>query len=181
MESWPGIGEAAAVGSWPATTNSQGNTLLEPWGPWLPEVEDSWVPAWPSGFKDACAAPTDPEKEHLQADLSEDCDSDWAAAIRAALPEPEGGFPSEAFSYSPTACLDSGRSQDEYLAKLEKRLHSLRRVPQRSAVIQLSDFSVSEHKLHWPSEDLSVSGWPPDVSGVESAPLLEYSVDPAWP
>ena len=26
----------------------------------------------------------------------QDCDSDWAAAIRAALPEPEGGFPSEA-------------------------------------------------------------------------------------
>lgn len=154
---------------------------MEPWGPWPPEAEDSWVPAWPSALKDACTA-TDPEEEHLQADLSEDCDSDWAAAIRAALPEPEGGFPSEAFSsYSPTACPDSGTSQEEYLAKLEQRLDSLRRVPKRSAVIKLSDFSVSEHKLHWPSEEPSVSGWPPDVSGVESAPLLEYSLDPAWP
>mmetsp|Transcript_23651 Transcript_23651/g.55761 ORF Transcript_23651/g.55761 Transcript_23651/m.55761 type:complete len:167 (-) Transcript_23651:248-748(-) len=135
MESWPGVAEAAAVGSWPATMNSE-ETLLEVWGPW--PSQDSWVPAWPSGpsgMKDECAAPPDPEGEHLQADLSEDCESDWAAAIRAALPEPEGGFPSQAFSYySQTACPDSGRSQEEYLARLEKRLDSLHRVPKRTAI-----------------------------------------------
>eukprot|EP00439_Symbiodinium_sp_Y106_P045570 s466_g5.t2 len=181
MESWPGVAEAAAVGSWPATMNSE-ETLLEVWGPW--PSQDSWVPAWPSGpsgMKDECAAPPDPEGEHLQADLSEDCESDWAAAIRAALPEPEGGFPSQAFSYySQTACPDSGRSQDEYLARLEKRLDSLHRVPKRTAipwramVIQLSDFSATGD-MRWPSEELSVSGWPLDV-GVESTPLLEHGM-----
>ncbi|OLQ13632.1 hypothetical protein AK812_SmicGene2272 [Symbiodinium microadriaticum] len=126
--------ERSAVVAGGLYSRCQGKTLVEPWGPWPPEAEDSWVPAWPSALKDACTA-TDPEEEHLQADLSEDCDSDWAAAIRAALPEPEGGFPSEAFSsYSPTACPDSGTSQEEYLAKLEQRLDSLRRVPKRSAV-----------------------------------------------
>ncbi|CAE7763338.1 OGFOD3, partial [Symbiodinium necroappetens] len=129
------IRQTSSDGDWfMMLISSQGKTLVEPWGPWPPDTEDSWVPAWPSALKDACTA-TDPEEEHLQADLSEDCDSDWAAAIRAALPEPEGGFPSEAFSsYSPTACPDSGTSQEEYLAKLEQRLDSLRRVPKRSAV-----------------------------------------------